>query len=162
MPRILGIDPGSRILGYGIIDLIDGEEHYVASGCVRFDVNLSFIERLGQIFPALQSIIVKYQPSDAAIEDVFFAKNAASTIKLAQARGAAVASILEKNILITEYNPRAIKLALVGKGSANKEQVSFMVQHRLKLAQAPQVDAGDALAVALCHLQHMLLKVEQQ
>lgn len=161
MTRIIGIDPGSRLLGYGIIDYINGRESYVASGCIRLDISQEFLERVGQIMPAIQSLIVKYQPCYAAIEEVFFAKNAASALKLGQARGAAIAAIHDKNLGIAEYSPREIKLALVGKGGASKEQVSFMVQHRLRLASCPQVDAGDALAVALCHVQHMHLLMEK-
>ena len=154
MNKILGIDPGSRLMGYGIVATDGNTERYIASGCIRLDSNLPFIERIGQIQPALSAIITKYMPNTVAIEEVFFAKNAASALKLGQARGAALSAVHQHGLAIYEYSARAIKLALVGKGSANKSQVSFMVQHRLLLNGIPQVDAGDALAVALCHVQH--------
>lgn len=159
--RILGIDPGSRLLGYGIVDFKSNCESYVVSGCIRFNPSDSFIDRIGQILPAIQTIVTKYQPTQAVIEDVFFAKNASSALKLGQARGAVIAAIRSFGIEISEYSPRSIKQALVGSGAASKDQVSFMVQNRLSLTSKPQVDAGDALAVALCHIQHIHLQEKQ-
>ncbi len=155
MIRVLGIDPGSRIMGYGLVDIESQKEKYVASGCIKLDPKIEFITRIGQIFPALQALLLKYQPNYVAIEEVFFAKNVMSALKLGQARGVSIAAVHTAGLPIFEYSAREVKLALVGKGGASKDQVSFMVQHRLQLKNSPQIDAGDALAIALCHVQHM-------
>ena len=156
MTRILGIDPGSRIMGFGVIDIANNKEAYIASGCIKLDTSLDFIERIGQILPAVETIIVKHQPTAMVIEQVFLAKNANSALKLGHARGIAIAAAHKSSLAIFEYSARAIKQAVVGTGAANKDQVGFMVQQRLSLASRPQVDAADALAVALTHAQSIL------
>jgi crossover junction endodeoxyribonuclease RuvC len=150
MTIILGIDPGSRITGYGVIR-VEGSRHvYLASGCVRVqDENLP--ERLRQIFLSLQEIVQTYQPDEAAIEQVFMHQNAGSALKLGQARGAAIVALAATEIKIAEYSARQIKQSVVGFGAAKKEQVQHMVRVLLNLTGIPQVDAADALAVALCH-----------
>lgn len=148
--RILGIDPGSRITGFGVIERADGRSLYVGSGCVRLgdgDFNL----RLKNIFDALRELIVTYQPTEVAIERVFMHRNPDSALKLGHARGAALCAIMQEGVPVTEYTPAEIKLATVGSGRAAKEQIQHMVQALLKLPAAPQADAADALAVALCH-----------
>ena len=156
---ILGIDPGSRILGYGVIERHDdGRETYVASGCVKVFATRDFNQRLVQIYDALQQLLRTHQPDVCAVEDVFLAKNASTALKLGHARGVIILALMQHTSQkVYEYSPRLIKQTLVGKGGVDKAQVNFMVQHRLKLQSAPQVDAGDALAVALCHSQRLHL-----
>ena len=150
MSVIIGIDPGSRLSGYGIITFENKSPRYVDSGCIRVKGE-SISEKMAEIFEGVDSLIQQYRPQLAAIEQVFVGKNSNSAIKLGQARGAAMAAVARHGIDIAEYAPRAIKQAVVGSGAAEKAQVSHMVCHLLKLQGVPQVDAGDALAVALCH-----------
>lgn len=152
MKRILGIDPGSRITGFGIVEL-EGQQHqYVTSGCIRTQGDV-LAERLKEIFDGLLEIVATYQPDEMVIERVFMHRNADSALKLGQARGAAICACTTQSIPVHEYSPREIKQAVVGKGSASKEQVQHMVQAMLSLNACPQADAADALAAALCHLQ---------
>jgi len=147
---ILGIDPGSRITGYGVIAILNKSPVYVSSGCIRL-TGKSMPERLHQIHQSILKIIDEFQPQHAAIEQVFMQRNVMSALKLGQARGAALVAMAEKALIIAEYSPREIKNAVVGYGAAQKEQVQHMVATILKLSGVPQVDAADALAVALCH-----------
>lgn len=156
MTRILGIDPGSCIMGFGVIDASPISEAYITSGCIKLDLKLPFNERIGQILPALETLIMKHQPECMAIEQVFLAKNVNSALKLGHARGIAIAAAHKHGLPIFEYSARAVKLAVVGTGAAKKAQVGFMIQQRLKLGSPPQVDAADALAVALTHRQNLL------
>lgn len=149
--RILGIDPGSRVTGYGVVDWSGGRCHYVASGCVRVTGD-SLDARLLCIFQAITQIIEMYQPTESAIEQVFMARNADSALKLGQARGAAILGLAQAGLPVAEYAARRVKQAVVGKGSADKSQVQHMVRALLELPSNPQADAADALAVALCHL----------
>lgn len=151
--RVLGIDPGSRLTGFGIIDVAGQRTSYVGSGVIRLGGG-ELPARLGRIFADLSEIISEYHINEAAVEQVFMHRNADSALKLGQARGAAICAIMQHHLPLAEYAPRSIKQALVGKGGANKDQVSFMVRSLLKLNAAPQEDAGDALAVALCHFHH--------
>ena len=150
MIRILGIDPGSRFTGYGLIDSDGQQARYVASGCVRVNGD-NLPEKLGLIFRELSVLIDEYQPQQLAIESVFMHRNADSALKLGQARGAAICAGVTREIPVAEYAPREIKQAVVGKGSADKLQVQHMVTILLQLKEKPQEDAADALAVALCH-----------
>lgn len=150
MPLLLGIDPGSRITGYGLIRQQGSRVEYVASGCIRLQGD-ELAGRLKQVFDGVSEIINQYQPDSFAIEQVFMAKNADSALKLGQARGAAIVAATCANLPVAEYSARQIKQAVVGKGSADKSQVQHMVCHLLKLKASPQADAADALAVALCH-----------
>lgn len=150
MKIILGIDPGSRITGYGIIGFAGQQFRYLDSGCIRLKTD-SLGEKCATIFDCINQLVNEYKPTHAAIESVFVSKNPNSAIKLGQARGAAIAAAARQGIEIAEYAPRKVKLAVVGTGSAEKEQVSHMVIKLLGLSDIPQVDAGDALAVALCH-----------
>ncbi len=159
---ILGIDPGSRITGYGLIEVTAGNQRYLASGCLRLKAQDSNL-RLQQIFTDLQAIINYYQPHEIAIERVFMHHkhaNPAAAIKLGQARGAALVAVQQalaeavqcgQTRQLAEYSAREIKQAVVGHGAAKKEQVQFMVRALLKLSDIPQSDAADALAAALCH-----------
>lgn len=150
--RILGIDPGSRLTGYGVIDVKGRELIYVASGCIRTPGG-SHISRLDVIGRGVRELLDQYAPGEAAVEQVFVSKNADSALKLGQARAAAICRILDDLDAsdIYEYTPRAIKQATVGFGGASKEQIQHMMKHMLKLSGVLSADAADALAVAVCH-----------
>ncbi|MBV6415623.1 MAG: Crossover junction endodeoxyribonuclease RuvC [Steroidobacteraceae bacterium] len=149
--RILGLDPGSRRTGYGILAWEGGECAHVAHGCI--DVSgLEFAARLRQIFEAVQALIATHTPDEVAIERVFVSRNADSALKLGQARGAALAAVPASTATF-EYAPREVKRAVVGYGAAEKAQVGHMIARLLALDARPPVDAADALAIALCHLQ---------
>ena len=153
MTLILGIDPGSRITGYGVVrDLGKGCE-YVASGCIRTGSG-SLAERLQAVFRGVSEVIRLYQPTTMGIEQVFMARNADSALKLGQARGSAIVAGMEAGLDVSEYTATQVKQAIAGTGGASKEQVQMMVMHLLKLTQKPQIDASDALAIALCHAHH--------
>jgi crossover junction endodeoxyribonuclease RuvC len=151
MSRILGIDPGSRITGFGIIEREGTRCVYVASGCIRVGDG-EFNGRLKSIFDELREVVAAYRPDHVAIERVFMARNPDSALKLGHARGAALCAVLTEGLAISEYTPAEIKQATVGNGRADKGQIQHMVQALLKLPAAPQADAADALAVALCHI----------
>lgn len=150
MSRILGIDPGSRITGYGIIDHDGRGVSYVTCGIVRAGSG-DFPHRLRTIYEAIVALTGQFRPDVAAVEQVFIQRNPDSALKLGQARGAAICGCVAGNVTVTEYTPRAIKQAVVGKGGADKTQVQYMMRVLLKLPAAPSEDAADALAVAVCH-----------
>ena len=150
MIRILGIDPGSRMTGYGVIEVQGGRTLYIASGCVRM-ADEDFPQRLRTIFEGVGEVVDKYQPTATAIEKVFVQRNVDSALKLGQARGAAICAVVSRSLPIAEYSPTQIKQALVGRGAAAKEQVKHMVKMLLQIDESPQEDAADALACALCH-----------
>lgn len=150
MTRILGIDPGSRITGYGVVEATPRGVRYVASGCIRMKSD-HFPDRLKQIFDGVTQIIELYQPQQMAIEQVFMHKNADSALKLGQARGAAICATMNQSLPVFEYAARQVKQALVGKGSAEKSQVQHMVKILLSIQGEMQIDASDALAIGLCH-----------
>lgn len=152
MTRILGIDPGSRVTGFAVLDVNGATYQYVVSGCIRTTKN-SFPARLREIFSGIEQIVQQYLPQEMAIENVFVKHNVSSALKLGQARGAAICAVLSHSVDVFEYSPASIKRAVVGKGNAAKEQVQHMVTAVLKLPAIPQADAADALAVALCHAQ---------
>lgn len=151
MALILGIDPGSRKTGYGIINSVAGQAQYVTSGVIRMSDGLTLPERLKVIFDSLNQIIETYGAQEMAVEQVFMAKSAGSALKLGQARGAAIVAGAFHNLPVAEYEARKVKQAVVGTGAADKLQVQHMVKILLKLPQSPQEDAADALAVAICH-----------
>ena len=152
--RIIGIDPGSRITGYGIIEIDRDRSRLVHHGVIRA-AGEEFPVRLATIFTELQSVIGEFGPDQAAIETVFVAHNPSSALKLGQARGAAVCAAVSRGLPVSEYSPRSIKQAIVGRGGAEKHQVQHMVSILLRITQeiAGNIteDAADALAVALCH-----------
>jgi crossover junction endodeoxyribonuclease RuvC len=148
--RIIGIDPGSRITGIGIIESDGRHSKHVFSTCIRLG-NDTFPKRLGKIYQQMELIIQEYQPQQMAIEDVFLSKNPSSALKLGQARGAAICATVMQNIPVFEYSAREIKLAVVGKGNANKSQVQHMVKLLLNLQGKIQEDTADGLAIALSH-----------
>ncbi|RMG31422.1 MAG: crossover junction endodeoxyribonuclease RuvC [Gammaproteobacteria bacterium] len=148
--RILGIDPGSRATGYGIIEIQGSRHWHVTSGVLQVS-GADITARLGGVFAGIRALAREYQPAEAAIERVFMARNADAALKLGQARGAALCGLAEAGCPVAEYAPREIKLAVVGTGAADKRQVQHMVRRLLGLPEAPPADAADALAVALCH-----------
>ena len=149
---ILGIDPGTRILGFGVIRVFDGGVEYLDMGVVNLKNVKDHFVTLKTILQEVTGIIDKYNPDELAIEAPFYGKNVQVMLKLGRAQGAAIAAALRREIPIFEYAPRSIKLAVTGKGAASKEQVSIMAQSLLGV-DFPQeyLDATDALAIALCH-----------
>ena len=149
--RILGIDPGSRVTGYGVIDVQRGQAVYVASGCIR-TTHAAVPMRLGEIYEGVASLIGEHAPDAVAIEQVFMARNASSALKLGQARGAALAAAVVVGLPVSEYAARRVKQAVTGVGGASKKQVQHMVCRLLNLRASPSADAADALAIAICHI----------
>ena len=147
--RVLGLDPGSRRTGYGIIDCVGANYMHVAHGCIDV-ASAEMTERLRRIHAEVVALLLRYAPDEAAIERVFVNRNVQSALKLGQARGAALCA-LPPDLTIGEYAPRAVKLAIVGFGGAAKEQVAHMVQRLLLMNESVSADPADALAVAICH-----------
>jgi len=154
MTIIIGIDPGSRRTGYGIIRLEGNRHVYITSGHLDVSAHPT-AERLRKIFTGLQDIILEYKPHEAAIEQIFMHENPNSALKLGQARGAAIVAL---DMPVSEYSARQVKKSVVGTGAAAKDQVQFMVKRLLNMRGELQADAADALAVALCHAQARNLK----
>ena len=150
MSVILGLDPGSRITGYGIIAVRGQQVNYLDSGCIKTSGN-ELGPRLLEIFNGVCQLMEQYSPTQVAIEQVFMHKNANTALKLGHARGVAMVACASHRIQVAEYSPRQIKQAVVGYGGAEKEQVKHMVMRLLNLVTSPQIDASDALAVAICH-----------
>ncbi len=150
MQRIIGIDPGSRFTGIGIIDTQNQSIQHVHHATIKCGDG-DFPERLKTIFVGVNDLIQQYQPHEMAIETVFMSKNANAAIKLGQARGAAICATVVNDIVVHEYAPKAIKQAVVGKGGAEKTQVQYMVKLLLNMTMKVQNDAADGLAVAICH-----------
>ncbi len=150
MNRILGIDPGSRLTGYGIIEMHERRAIWVSSGCIRVK-STNLAERLREICEGIQSLLDEFQPHETAIEQVFVHRNPASALKLGQARGAAMSTVALRALPVSEYSPTQIKQAITGRGNAAKAQIQHMTMTLLGLSKLPQEDAADALAVALCH-----------
>lgn len=152
--RILGIDPGSRITGYGILDSDGFRHNYVASGHISIKGD-DLPQRLGMIFKEISRVIDEWKPELVAIEQVFMSRNADSALKLGQARGAAICAAVQTGLSVGEYSARAIKKAVTGTGAADKQQIQHMMQLLLALESKPQSDEADALAIAVCHANHM-------
>lgn len=150
MPRVLGIDPGSRVTGFGVIETDGVRSRYLGSGCIR-TASGAFPERLGEIFSGLRDVLAEWQPAEVAIEQVFVSRNASSALKLGQARGAAISAVVTLDLPVFEYTPAAVKQGLVGNGRAEKEQVQHMVRIILGMQGKMGLDESDALAIALCH-----------
>jgi len=150
MIRVMGIDPGSVVTGYGIIESDGTRSFHVAHGHIRVK-GVSFIDRLGHIHRALSEVIAEWQPVEVAVEQVFLGKNVMSALKLGQARGAAITAVVSRSIPVAEYAPRSIKQVVTGAGGAGKEQVQTMVRALLQIEDALQADAADGLAIAVCH-----------
>ena len=150
---ILGIDPGSRITGYGLIRSSRQHLHFLACGCIK-TAGDSFPMRLKTIFDALQAQLQDWPVDEMAIEKVFMSKNADAALKLGQARGAAITAVITRGIAVYEYTANQVKQAVVGKGHADKTQVQHMVKVLLNYSPPLQADAADALAIAICHANH--------
>jgi crossover junction endodeoxyribonuclease RuvC len=148
--RILGIDPGSRVTGYGLIESDGMRSRHLGSGCI-IAAQDPWPERLARIFRGVLEVVDRYRPEELAVEQVFFARNAASALKLGQARGAAICAALSVGVAVHEYSPSAVKQAVVGIGGADKAQVQHMVGIILSLPGGLGEDQADALAVAICH-----------
>jgi len=149
--RILGIDPGTRITGYGIIDVEGNRLRHIDNGIVTTRSGLPLAERLKMIYDGLQKVIATYNPVEMSIEQVFLAKNPRSALTLGHARGTAMLAGVNANLPVSEYSALQVKSAVVGYGRAGKQQVQQMVKALLNLPEIAQEDAADALAVAICH-----------
>lgn len=148
--RILGLDPGSLCTGYAVVEATGGRIAYVVSGSIRTE-GKALPQRLQEIFVAVERLTAEFKPDEVAIEGVFMHRNAGSALKLGQARGAALSATFSVRPRVFEYAPRAVKLAVVGTGAAQKEQVQLMVKRLLNISGPLAADAADALAIALCH-----------
>ena len=151
MERIIGIDPGSRVTGYGIIDTGRGQLQFIACGVIKTTTKYPFSHRLNEIFEGINEVVQVHRPAVAAVEDVFLATNPRSALKLGHARGAAVVAAMQNGLAVFDYSARAVKQAVAGYGQADKKQVQHMVRVLLSLSGSPSSDAADALAVAICH-----------
>ena len=149
---VLGVDPGSRVTGFGLIEKKDNRMICVHAGTISSSGTVPFYERIHTIFQSMVEIMSYYKPEEMAIEDIFFAKNVKSSMKLGHARGAALIAAVQCNIKVFEYTPLEIKKSVVGYGRATKEQVRSMAQIILNLKTQPNLDTSDALATAICHL----------
>jgi len=149
--RILGIDPGLRITGFGVIDKIGQKLAYVTSGCIKSNDKDSLPERLKTLLDGIGEVIALHRPHEAAVEKVFVNVNPQSTLLLGQARGAAISALVGAHLPVAEYTALQVKQAVVGHGKAAKEQVQAMVTRLLQLPGVPSADAADALACAICH-----------
>ena len=149
---VLGVDPGSQVTGYGLVEKRQNELTYIDSGDVSSPGKIPFYERIHKIFLSMVDIMSYYRPQEMAIEDIFYAKNVRSSLKLGHARGAVLIAAVQCGVKIFEYTPLEIKKSIVGYGRASKEQVCAMVQLMLKLKNKPNLDISDALATAICHL----------
>lgn len=158
--RVLGIDPGSRITGYGLVDQTGNKLVHVDNGAIFTDSADDFPGRLKRIFDGLSEVIAQYKPDEVAIENIFFSTNVQSALKLGQARGAAIVAAVHANLPVAEYSALQVKQAVVGQGRAEKSQVQKMLKALLGLPEIAQADASDALAVAVCHINSHGLKLK--
>lgn len=157
MSLIIGIDPGSRITGYGLIRLEKKEPVHVAHGQIQTQSD-NLPDKLHEIFCGISTVINRYAPTQAAIEQVFTFYNHQSALKLGQARGAALTALAHAGLAVGEYSAKQVKQSVVGYGGANKAQIQHMIRALLKLQQTPPPDAADALAIAICHCNSQWLK----
>ena len=151
MAIILGIDPGSRITGYGLIKETNRNIEYIDSGCIRTSLNGELSQKLLQIYDGICQLMDQFSPTEVAIEQVFMHQNPNSALKLGQARGVAMVAAASHRVNVSEYSAREVKQTVVGYGAAEKDQVNHMVVQLLMLNSSPQKDAADALAIAICH-----------
>lgn len=152
--RIIGLDPGLRNAGWGIIDCRGNELLHVADGVVRADPDLPVAERLRVIYEELSSVISSFKPDEAAIEETFVSKDARATLRLGQARGVAMLAPAAAGVPVSEYAPNQVKKTVVGVGHAEKSQIHHMLKMLLPKAKPQSPDAADALAIAICHAHH--------
>ena len=152
--RLLGLDPGLRMTGWGVIDTDGHRLVWVADGTVKSDDALSLSDRLAQLHRGVIEVIARFQPDEAAAEETFVNRNPSSTLKLGQARGAVLAAVGVSGLPLSEYAPLLVKKSVVGSGQAAKQQVGMMMRQLLPACQIATEDAADALAVAVCHAHH--------
>ena len=152
--RLLGLDPGLRITGWGVLEAHGNRLVWVADGTVASDETLSLAERLAQLNRGVAGVIERFAPDEAAVEETFVNRNPASTLKLGQARGAVLCAAGLAGLRVAEYAPRLVKKSVVGTGAAEKAQIGMMVRHLLPACEIATEDAADALAVAICHAHH--------
>ena len=150
-PPVIGIDPGSRKTGWGIVVPEGRRLLHVEHGIIRLDADAAVAERMMELATRLDDVLVRHAPGSAAIEDVFVSRNPRSALKLGQARGAALAAVARHGLPVSSYPPATVKRAVTGSGKAQKGQVAEMVRAILSLGERPPEDAADALAVAICH-----------
>jgi len=156
--RLLGLDPGLRVSGWGVIDVDGNRLRHVADGAVKTDGKLALAERLVQLYDGLSEIIERFSPDEAAVEETFLNKNPSSTLKLGHARGIVLLVPARMGLLVAEYSANLIKKSTVGTGHADKEQVKMMMRTLLPSCEIATADAADALAVAVCHAHHRATK----
>lgn len=152
--RILGIDPGLRHTGWGVIETEGSILRHIANGTVRSTASLDLAERLNEIFDGLHTVIKDFTPDEAAVEETFVNKDARATLKLGQARGMALLAPVRAGLTVCEYAPNMVKKTVVGSGHAGKQQIGGMIAILLPTAKVTGPDAADALAIAICHAQH--------
>ncbi len=152
--RIIGLDPGLRNTGWGVIEASGNRLSWVADGAVHSDVDAPLAERLLQLHRQLVEVLERYQPDEAAVEETFVNKDARATLKLGQARGVVMLAPAQRGLAVAEYAPNMVKKAVVGAGHAEKDQVKHMVKLLLPRAALTTADATDALAIAICHAHH--------
>jgi len=150
--RVLGIDPGFAVTGYGVIEEKDNRLLHIDNGGIFTDSNTSFPQRLKEIYERLKLVVKQFSPEVMAVEDIFFARNAKAALNLAHCRGVVLLCAVHSGIEVSEYTPLEIKQALAGYGRAGKKQVQRMVRTLLNLPEVAQIDASDALAVGICHI----------
>ena len=155
MRRVIGIDPGSTVTGWGIVESKGVTLHHVANGCIRTLAQESMPQRLGTIFSELTRIIAEHHPHEAAVEEIFVSINVQSALKLGHARGVAIAAANNQGLPIHEYTALQVKKSVVGYGRAEKQQMQEMIRILLCMAKKAPQDAADALGVAICHLNHL-------
>ena len=152
--RVLGLDPGLRKTGWGVVDILGGRLRHVASGVCASDDKAEIGDRLAQIYRQLEAVIAEYKPNCAAVEQTFVNRDPAGALRLGQARGVAMLVPAQFGLPVAEYAPNAVKKAVVGVGHAEKKQIDHMVRLTLPGAEPAGADAADALAIALCHMFH--------
>lgn len=154
MVRLLGIDPGLRFTGWGLVDVEGNRLRHVADGVIATDNAFPVPDRLKTLYDALMALLEQYQPAEAAVEETYVNRNGSATLKLGYARGVALLAPALAGVPVTEYAAKTVKLSVVGTGGAEKDQVAMMVRRLLPGATIKRADAADALAVAICHAHH--------
>lgn len=154
MIRIIGIDPGLRNTGWGIVDSLGNNLRFIASGTIKSDAKLDLASRLNQLYDGLEEVVHSYQPFEAAVENTFVNKDATATLKLGQARGIAMVVPARAGLKVAEYAPNAVKKTVIGVGHGDKKQIHMMVRVLMPKATFDSEHAADALAIAICHSHH--------
>lgn len=160
--RVLGVDPGSRITGYGLLEEKNRQISFIEAGLIKLPEKMPFPQKIHRVFQGIVELLERFGPDAMAVEDLFYAKNARSSLKLGHARGAILAAAGQHDISVFEYTPLEIKKSVVGYGRADKEQVRSMVIAILGLKKQVPIDASDALATAICHVNSSRLRMLQE